>query len=265
MNCKLELNCVEFTLFLGSLLLPTPSIPITEVPSITLTNLLLVSLIPWIVFTFCLGCLGEHINPGWIWLKTWAAETKEQISQDYVCQWYYKSMFTTNKDPHILLCFSGWFYFLLSKVLIFNILHFPEGSNSSGSFLLSVNGLDFNEENRGYQLKIPPNFWDQVWQPAKFCIILSLSSSVTMEDISSLLLKASFTTCTLDPIGLDFLRTLVYPLFLLFCTFGLSLCPDSSLSTLKCSSVPSFKKNPSPNLTLSCLSSLGANLPEWVV
>lgn len=65
-----------------------------------------------------------------------------------------------------------------------------------------------------------------------------------MEDISSLLLKASFTTCVLDPTGLDFLRTLVYPLFLLFCTFGLSLSPDSSLSTLKCSSVPSFKKIP---------------------
>ena len=98
-NCKLELNCVEFTLSLGSLLLPPPSIPITEVPSITLTDLLLVSLIPWIVFIFCLRCLGKHINPGWIWLKTWAAETKEQILQDYVCRWYYEFMFTTNEDP----------------------------------------------------------------------------------------------------------------------------------------------------------------------
>lgn len=55
------------------------------------------------------------------------------------------------------------------------------------------------------------------------------------EGISFLLPKANFTTCALDPTGPDFLGTLVYPLFLLFCTFRLSFSPDSSLSALKLS------------------------------
>lgn len=90
------------------------------------------------------------------------------------------------------------------------------------------------------------------------------------EGIPFLLPKANFTTCALNPTGPDFLGTLVYPLFLLFCIFKLSLSPDSSLSALKLSAhlyyLKKKKKKPALSLTIPRLSpSLRARLPEPVV
>ena len=160
--CKLELIGVELALSISSLLLPPLSIPVTKVPSININHSLAGITGSLDFLTFCLRCLGKPINPGWIRLKAWAVERKEERSQDYVCQWHYKFVVTTPRDPlyHRQSCYVSLVGFLSCslKCWFFNTLHFPEDSNSSTSFLLSVNGFDFHKENRGHQLRIPPNF-----------------------------------------------------------------------------------------------------------